>query len=863
MDCLKYTFEDFKNQINKTWIEFSAKSAIVRLNSDGYRTVLNFGQLLEMSEAFTKLMSNYGIDRAERIAVISKYSAQAVVLNFMLAYSGYTAVLIDAALSANERNRLLEFSDVSAVFTTQDIYDSISEEQIKNLPVFNIKEDFSFLKFDSSNDKRIKELTEPVNKNVIAILFSSGTTGTMKGVQITYSSILYAHKCIVKYTNLDSNATFLDVLPQNHIAGYSSAISCSLSGTELGFISEVNAQALSRGFLDYLPTNFIMIPKIYEVIMKKVQEAISKKSAPIRWYANFAMFLSGIVRKTTGIKLRGLTKPIFKEALGKNMKICGCGTAPCSKELIEFYLNLGIDFVNVYGSTETGFPIAAANCNDKYPIFGCGNINQFPEIKIKISNPDTNGEGEIRVKTPLIMEGYFKDPDLTVNSFDEENYFKTGDTGYVDKKGNLYITGRIKESIILQSGKKVSPTDVDNYYLSIVGSYDIASRGIAVRDQQYDETHLFVSINNISEEKQTKILKDLQKASNAAPAIYKLSGIHFVDEIPKTTVGKVKRFSLEIPVENNINEELVKDKSDINSFSDFIYSEIRRLSKLDDDFEFQNDMRLKDDIGMDSLSIFELYAVVSDAYGPSLAGRIKETATIGSIIEHETQKNEQNVESDALLKYPKTRTEKDYRFVERFNSISKLIWDFKVCGTENIDPNEQYIICPNHESLFDGMWIVGFLEGEIRRNIYAFAAEHLFRNKLLYRGVVGMGGIPVDRTGNTIFAMDKAEKLLLARGNSLLIHPEGTRSRTGALGEFKQGAAQLAIKTKINVIPVCISGAYEIYPPNRKLPRFFNWKQFKRFTIRIEFGEPISPLEKSALELTKEIRERIIEMRNN
>ena len=148
MDCLKYTFEDFKNQINKTWIEFSAKSAIVRLNSDGYRTVLNFGQLLEMSEAFAKLMSNYGIDRAERIAVISKYSAQAVVLNFMLAYSGYTAVLIDAALSANERNRLLEFSDVSAVFTTQDIYDSMSEEQIKNLPVFNIKEDFSFLKFD-------------------------------------------------------------------------------------------------------------------------------------------------------------------------------------------------------------------------------------------------------------------------------------------------------------------------------------------------------------------------------------------------------------------------------------------------------------------------------------------------------------------------------------------------------------------------------------------------------------------------------------------------------------------------------------------------------------------------------------------
>ncbi len=118
-----------------------------------------------------------------------------------------------------------------------------------------------------------------------------------------------------------------------------------------------------------------------------------------------------------------------------------------SQEL--FYLNLGIDFVNVYGATETGFPITAANCNDKYPTEGAGNVNQFPEISVIIDNPDNNGIGEIRVKTPLIMGGYYKDnEELTATAFDDNGYFKTGDCGYIDKKGNLFCDRQIKKKAL-------------------------------------------------------------------------------------------------------------------------------------------------------------------------------------------------------------------------------------------------------------------------------------------------------------------------------------------------------------------------------------------------------------------------------
>lgn len=861
MNITKYTYQDFKTRINELWQKYADKNAIVRLEPDGSRTSLKYAQLLKNAEILSKLLSEAGITRAERIAVIAPYSAQAAVLNVMLAYTGFTAVLIDAALPADERNRLLDYADVSAVFTTEEIHAFFNGNVLKSVPVFAINSDFSYSLFSDSIKCPAKITDEPLNEDIIAILFSSGTTGTVKGVQITYSSIIYAHKYMIKYTNLNSSATFLDVLPPNHIAGYSSVLSCVLTGTELGFISEVNAKALSNGFLQYKPTNFIMIPKIYEVIMNKVQDAIAKKPVPVRLYANFAMSLSGIVRRATGIKLRFLTKPVYKQALGENMKICGCGTAPCSEELMEFYLNLGIDFVDVYGSTETGFPIVAANCNEKYPIKGCGNINQFPEISVIIADPDENGAGEIRIKTPLIMGGYFKDAELTAASYDENGYFKTGDTGYVDSDGYLYVTGRIKESIVLPNGKKVSPGDVDNYYAGAVSGYDIACRGISVENGQYDEIHLFIGAGDLSDTKMNNAVSAFKQASNNAPAIYRLSGIHCIDEIPKTTVGKVKRFCLEVPDKPVVNNK-TEITADCESIGDNVRHHIRKIARLGEQDILSDDMSLKKDIGMDSLEIFELCTVMNEEFGISIESTLDEKTTVASLIEAaETGESAQDAAVNNT-EYPVKRTEKDYRFMERIHSLSEFLWNFEVRGLSNINPEEQYIFCPNHESLFDGIWIIGFLDRKIRRNIYSLAASQLFEKKLLRKGIIGMGGIPVYRSGNTVPAMKIADECLAVSGNSLLIHPEGTRSRSGEMDDFKQGAAQLAIKAGVKIVPVCIDGAYEVYPPNRKLPHLFNWKHFRKYKIKISFGNPIDTIGKDSAELTEELRERIVDMKN-
>ena len=436
---MKSTYQDYKTRLEYSFSKYSQKGAVTCLNKSGIERTLTYYELLGIMQELEKKLGEAELVRADRVAVISKHTPEAVVLNLALAYLGYTAVLLDAGLPKEEIDRLVTYADVAAVFTTEEVYHSLGEGMRSDIPGFCMQNGFVYELFEDSVRTCTKEVAESRCTETIAIIFSSGTTAQMKGVMVTYHSILYAHKYMLQYTNLNSEATFLDVLPSNHIAGYSSAMSCFLTGTELGFISDMSAENLLSGFLNYKPTNFIMIPKVYEVMKNKIEDAIEKKPTPVKWYAKTAMKLCGSVREKTGVKLRFLTKPIWKAALGSNMKICGCGTLPCSEELMRFYLNLGIDFVNVYGATETGFPITAANCNDKYPIYGTGNVGQFEEVEIEIHEPDSEGIGEIRVKTPLIMKGYFKEPELTKQSFDEKGYFKTGDLGYVDATGNLYV----------------------------------------------------------------------------------------------------------------------------------------------------------------------------------------------------------------------------------------------------------------------------------------------------------------------------------------------------------------------------------------------------------------------------------------
>lgn len=850
---MKYTYKDYKEKMDKIFELYPDKIAVTCMDSEKITKQIRFREVKSIIEELQKELINQKIEKRSKIAVILPQNGSAAVLTLAFAYLGYINVSIDISLPIEEQERLLDSTGVNVVFTTGLIYNELSQYNSSRC-FFEVGTDVTYKKMKEVQKSSVK--TPELTENLIAILFSSGTTGQMKGIEISYNSIIYAQECVVQYANLNNRNTFLNILPLNHIAGYTSLLFCFLTGVEMGFVSEVTAYSLSKALIMYNPTDFIMIPKVYGVIKDKIIDAISKKSILVRFYAKAAMKICGFVRRTTGVKLRILTKPIWKAALGKKMMLCGCGTAPCPEDLVQFYLDLGIDFINVYGATETGFPICAENCNAKYPIHGVGSIKQFPEIDILVVNPDENGVGEVRVKTPLIMLGYYNDSELSAAAFDENGYFKTGDCGYIDKANNLYITGRIKENIMLANGKKASPIDVDNYILKHCKNINVASCGVDC-ESGYDEIHLFLETAN-------KTSEELEQAENIIKSIpksiYKISQIHYIDRIPATSTGKIKRFELKQIAKRNSDLEnddtcMLKDVTR----EDDIIAVISRIAKKN----FTDlDSELKNDIGMDSLELFELCVAIDEKYGVSIEEKMHDKITVLELIQLiESLKSTQNGTFVNVANHPIERKKSDYTYLRNFNRWSRMFWKFEVSGLENIKENERYIFCPNHESYFDGMWIVGSMEENRWPFICSMAAESLYQKKIFKKGLIAMGAIPVFRGGNTSTAMKRAYECISNEDYNLLIHPEGTRTRTGEFGEFKSGAARLAKDTGLKIMPICINGAYEVFPPNKKIPRFFDWKHMRKYKIQIQFGEPVETEVLSEEYITEEVRRQIVDMK--
>ncbi|NEQ50137.1 MAG: hypothetical protein F6K11_08410, partial [Leptolyngbya sp. SIO3F4] len=197
-----------------------------------------------------------------------------------------------------------------------------------------------------------------------------------------------------------------------------------------------------------------------------------------------------------------------------------------------------------------------------------------------------------------------------------------------------------------------------------------------------------------------------------------------------------------------------------------------------------------------------------------------------------------------------------------FGFLVRFIWPIEVVGQEHLSPEPPFILCANHESHFDSLWITSCLSSRLRYQFCTLAKQEHFEKRIPRLLMSLLGSIPVDRQGDSLPALRTAAQGLLEK-RPLFIHPEGTRTRTGELLPFRRGAAKLAIATGSPMIPVRIIGAYEIFPPDQKWPSLFDWKHWRRRQLKIVFGAPIEPSKQerglqAEILLTEQLRQAII-----
>jgi long-chain acyl-CoA synthetase len=654
-----------------------------------------------------------------------------------------------------------------------------------------------------------------------------------------------------------------------------------LYGVEQGTTEQLNATSLKAGMEIFAPGTFGMVPKVFDMFVDKLYEELDKKN--LMPLFQVLRHISAFFRKKFGIKWVGriCMAPFRKALFGKNMRNVGGGGAPWKSETVEVLQDFGLHFFNVYASTECGFYISVSEQEKDYPTASVGKVdsNAFGEVVIK--NPDEDGVGEICVKTRFIMNGYYGDPEMTQKAFDEDGYFKTGDNGFVDKNGYLYITGRKKETILLQSGKKISPFDLSELFGSLLEDRNFAFVGVPADQEGYDRIHLFIESGSMSEaEKQALTDKILSYQRSSAP-LYPIKKVHFIQEIPVTKIGKTKGYLLkEIAVEeekelknaDSAQAEMMPQNqpaqgsdvaSEDNILNDVIHM-IRKYGNIEQELTGMED--LSADLGIDSLGMMEICTAIEDEYHVSIGKYLMILPNAVEIAEYikspfleELQKGQQPKGAFNAFEYPKKRTFLHKAAFSLAAWLSRKVYVFEVHGLEHIQKGEQYIFCPNHVTHLDGLWTWTAL-GEKAPKIDQIGCmakkEHL--DSFFTRFFLTMlGGIPVDRSGDSSQSVLRSLEFI-KEGNAFLIHPEGTRTRNGILGPFKNGAANLSIKTGVPIVPVVFQGGYEVFPSSAKMLKLRDENHHK-YVLKFTFCEPIKPEGMSRDEITALLRKRIEE----
>ena len=379
------------------------------------------------------------------------------------------------------------------------------------------------------------------------LLFTSGTTGMSKAVMLSADNICSDVRSIMGFVKINKGERILSLLPIHHTYECSVTFLCCIyGGVTICFCDGL--RYITKNLEEYSPNILIVVPLILERFYNRIIKAIEKEKGGAAKIA-----LGSAIAKVAGavkIDVSDLFFGKIKKAFGGSIRLIISGAAGIDSDVIKNMNRFGIRTFQGYGLTECS-PIIICNSDkdNKYDSIG----KPIPYVEAKIDNPDENGVGEICVKGPMVMLGYYKDPEATRATFDPDGWFHTGDLGSVDKDGHYYIRGRCKSVIVTQNGKNVYPEELESLLLReaavkeciVSDAEDERGNTIVFARIFPDLTAIGAAHGNraITEKEISKAVSDAVKAINSQVVSYKaIRRFEIVDkEFEKTTTSKIKR----------------------------------------------------------------------------------------------------------------------------------------------------------------------------------------------------------------------------------------------------------------------------------------------------------------------------------
>ena len=563
------------------------------------------------------------------------------------------------------------------------------------------------------------------------------------------------------------------------------------------------------------------------------------------------------------------------------------GGAKLDPHVARSFYRWGFKIIEGYGLTETS-PIVTFNPADPAKFDSVG--NPVPGVEVNIMKAGEEGIGEIAVRGDNVMLGYYRAPSLTKSVF-KGRWFLTGDLGFQDKEGYLYITGRINELIVLPSGKKINPEKIEAHYLKspfikevcVLYTKSGAETGnliaVIVPDEDYLKEKKFVNIH-------FKIHWELDATSQKLPPYQRIKGFVLTNEtLPRTRLGKLIRYKIEEKYSSGAFKQVEKKELKPERLTDFEEMALKYLSKI-----LKRAVRLDDhlelDLGLDSLGRIELLSslqeVINVGIEDSLALELFQARTVREIIAKARQALPESAFSGILKREdmvfwsqvlqeepsPETRSKLKLHFdiFDKFVSLLEVliikflfraIFSVKVEGKKNIPKDGAFVITVNHVSYLDPFYVLCALPLSVIIKTYFVGFGDIFNHPLLAWGVRFHRLIPIDANLNLAEAL-KVCRYVLSKNKVLVYFPEGQRSIDGKLKEFRKGIGILIKESGADVLPVYVSGAYKAWPRTRgfALPADVTVKIGRCLDVAsLSLGEGEDPYVVIAHNLKKEVAE--------
>ena len=785
---------------------------MIKVGLSAETAIILEGRKISYSELYASVISvsqQVPIPNKAHVAILSENSPLWIFAFFATWHQGATVVPIDFMSTGQDIAYILTDSKPSVVFTSKLQHEKLTKalEQV-SFPVQVVVLDE--LKLESTTAEPAALHFGAAESSTAVIIYTSGTTSNPKGVMLSFGNLqANVHAVTVDVPIFEAALEVLLFLPLHHIFPLAGAMLAPLSvGGTIVISPTMEADDIRSTLSENKVKLIIGVPRFYELIYKSVKSQIDKSS--------IARLLYRVAQR---LNSKSFSQKVFKkvhQALGGHVQYLVSGGAALPRDVGIFYKTMGFTVLEGYGMTEAAPMIT-------FPRPGTERIGTtgqlLPGVELEIV------ENEIVVKGPNVMQGYLNQPEATAEVL-KDGWLYTGDLGVLDKEGYLTITGRKKEIIVLDNGKNISPVELEGKIMS--GFPQVKDIAVFLMNNQLHAAIVpamgiqgDVADEKIKEVFRHQVLSVFNQQVASYKQIRQFTLLH--DELPKTRLGKIKRFMLPQLVAQNEKKTAPKPSAEISgefiSIANFLKDQTGRDIHPNDHLEF--------DVALDSLGLLFLVDFLYQTFGVRVKqDQLQTFASVGDLAEFIAAKKRftRDIEinwAKALQQHTKLKLPESWLTLPLISKLSgaifRFFFRFKGIGVKNL-PKGPVILAPNHQSFFDGLFVASLLKSRTMRSTYFYAKQKHVQNWFVRFMASKHNVIVMDLQKDLKESIQKLA-MVLRNGKNVIIFPEGTRTTSGNLGDFKKTFAILSKELNIPVVPVAISGAYDAFSSRRFIPR--------------------------------------------